>query len=587
MTQNNTESVSPQPGSKFRLPRIGCITLFILAFLYVCISLVFLYRTAFPRKIDCETPTEHVTVYDPCKVLREEDRDALTKLANEVAEAGNCDVALLFVNEDYASFQLIFDAVLNDWETPKGVLLMYGLDGYSLKMGLKGGEWRLSGHDEESLRKSLNEHVYFNRSGSAKILLDDLKRSIEKANQGERTGTVKEDYSGVYFNSKEYSDDYSRVTAVLSLILGLIVFLFGLVVMLSSKDSRRKHLAEAPAILAEFERRHPNEPLLRLEDRNAYVRRGSFLKHPALQLLAVALGVFLAYKVMTRETTFLPDGGSVEDVYKQPDIPDKAPDHLLDLADVFSTDEENALAETIDHLEQNAGGQVRILTVKQLDGIPLESCTLEVASKWKLGEAGKDNGALLFLAVKDRKNRIEVGYGWEGILNDARCGDLLRDAVPELRDERYADACAKIIRGMESYLAGGSGSDAGQVRTVSSVMVVPQIALPEPSRDPRRRNAADAVLGLLGAFGSILGILCFYFGMIIYSTYPSYEIIDPTKPKPQKTPGTSGSGRTSGHRFGSSRSGSSRSRSSRSGGSSRSSRGGGGSFGGGGASGGW
>ena len=584
MTQINTESTSSQPGIKFRFPRIGCITLFILFFLYVCISLVFLYRTTFPRKIDCETPTEHVTVFDPCKVLREEDRDALTKLANEVAEAGKCDVALLFVNEDYASFQLLFDAVLADWNTPKGVLLMYGLDGCNLKMGLKGGEWHLAGHDEDSLRKSLNRHVYFNRSGSAKILLDDLKRSIEKANRSDQPGTVKEDFSGVYYNSKEYSDDYSRVSAVLSLIIGLGVFLFGLILMLSCKDSRKKQLDAAPAILAEFERRHPNEPHLRLEDKNAYVMRGSLLKHPILQLLAVALGVFLAYRVMNVSATFLPDDGSIEDVYKQPGIPDKAPEHLLDLADVFSTDEENALAQAIEHLEQNAGGQVRILTVKQLDDIPIESYTLEVASKWKLGEAGKDNGALLFLAVKDRKNRIEVGYGWEGILNDARCGDLLRNAVPELRDERYADACAEIIRGMESYLVSGSASDAGPVQTVSSIMVVPQIKLPESSRDPRRRDTVDAVLGLLGSVGSILGILCFYIGLIIDTTFPAYEIIDPTKPKPQNSSGKSGSGKTSSHRSSSSRSRSSRSGSS---GSSRRSGGGGGSFGGGGASGGW
>ena len=585
MTQNDTESTPPKPGSKFRLPGIGCFTLFIVVFLYVCISLVFLYRTAFPRKIDCETPTEHVTVYDPCKVLREEDRDALTKLANEVAEAGKCDVALLFVNEDYASFKLLFDAVLNDWETPKGVLLMYGLNDCNLKMGLKGGEWRLAGHDEDSLRKSLNKHVYFNRSGSAKILLDDLKRAIEKANKSDQPGTVKKDFSGVYYNSKEYSDDYSRVSAVLSFTVGLVLFLFGLIVMLSSKDSRKKHLAAAPAVLAEFERRHPNEPLLRLEDKNAFVKQKySLFNHPIMQLLAVALAAFLAYRVMNVPATFLPDEGSIEDVYKQPGIPDKAPEHLLDLADVFSTDEENALAQAIERLEQNAGGQVRILTVKQLDDIPLESYTLEVASKWKLGEAGKDNGALLFLAVKDRKNRIEVGYGWEGILNDARCGDLLRNAVPELRDERYADACAEIIRGMESYLVSGSASDAGQIQTVSSIMVVPQIKLPEPSRDPRRRNTVDTVLGLLGALGSILGILCFYLGMIIDSTFPQYEIIDPTKPKPQKSSGRSGSGKTSGHR-----SSSSRSHSSSSGGSSSSRRsgGGGGSFGGGGASGGW
>jgi len=575
MTQNSTASSSGGPGIKFRLPRLGCFTLFILVFFYVCISLVFLSRTAFPKRIDCITPEEHITVYDPCHVLRDDDREALAKLAGEVADAGDCDVALLFVDEQYASFQLLFDTVLRDWATSKGVLLMYGLNETRLKMGLKGGEWRLAGHDEDSLRKSLSKQIYESRAGSAKILLDDLKRSIEKANRSDQPGTVKDDFSGVYYDCLEYSDDYGRTSAVISLIVGLALFLFALFMLLGCGGSYRKKLAAAPSIQAEFERRRAREPQLRLEDRNAPTKPAfPILHHPVLQIVAVALGVFLAWKVMNVPATFLPDEGSIEDVYKQPVIPDHAPEYLLDLADVFSTDEENALAQAIGQLEQNAGGQVRILTVKKLDGIPLESFTLEVASKWKLGEAGKDNGALLFLAVKDRKNRIEVGYGWESVLTDARCGDLLRDAVPELREERYADACAKIVRGIERYLVNGSAQDAGPARTVSSITVAPQIKLPEPSRDPRQRDTTSAVLCLLGSFFSILGILAFCFGFMVDTSAPDYVIVDPTKPKPS---GKSSSGRSS----------SRRSSSTSSGGSSRSSRGGGGSFGGGGASGGW
>jgi len=576
MAQNSTESYPGRPGIKYRLPRIGCVTLFILVFFYVCISLVFLKRTAFPPRIDCKTPDGHITVYDPCHVLRDDDRAALTTLANEVADAGGCDVALLFVDEQYASFERLFDAVLRSWATPKGVLLMYGLQETRLKMGLRGGEWRLAGHDEDSLRKSLSRHIYESRAGSAKILLDDLKRSIEKANRSDQPGTVKDDFSGVYYDFLEYSDDYGRTSAVISLIAGLALFLFALFLLLGCRESYRKKLAAAPEIQAEFERRRVREPQLRLEDKNAPTKPAfPLLHHPVLQILAIALGVFLAWNVMNVPPSFLPDEGSIEDVYNQPDIPDHAPEYLLDLSDVFSTDEEAMLKQTIGQLELNAGGQVRILTVKKLDGIPLESFTLEVASKWKLGEAGKDNGALLFLAVKDRKNRIEVGYGWEAVLTDARCGDLLRDAVPELRDERYADACAKIVRGMERYLVGGSASDAGPARSVSSITVAPQIKLPEASHDPRERDTTAAVLCLLGAFFSILGILAFCFVFMIDTSAPDYVIVDPTKPK---SSGKSSSDRSSSRRSSSSGSGS---------GGSRSSPGGGGSFGGGGASGGW
>ncbi len=584
MTQNDTEKPSGKPRIKFRLPRLGCFTLFFLVFFYVLIALVFLCRTTFPPKIDCETPTEHITLYDPCKVLREEDRDALAKLANEVAEAGNCDVALLFVNERDSSFQLLFDAVLYEWDTPKGVLLIYGLNDNRIKMALKGGEWRLGGHDGDSLKKALKAHDFLCRGGSAKILLDDLKGAMEKANRSGQPGTVKKDFSGVYYDSMEYSDA-SNSSGVIVFILSIPIFLFGLISLLASRDGLKEHIAKAPSVLAEFKRRHPNEPHLVLKDWSAPVAPSRpILHHPVLKVLAIVLGVYLGYLVNMAgiNSEMLPDEEAAAEVYRQPDIPDAAPAHLLDLAEVFSTDEEAALAETIEHLERNVGGQVRILTVKQLDGIPLERYTLEVASKWKLGEEGKDNGALLFLAVKDRKNRIEVGYSWEGSLNDARCGDLLRDAVPLLRDKRYADACAKIIRGMESCLAGGPAANAGQAGTASSITVAPQITPVEPKFDPRRGNTTQAVFGLLGAIGSLLGVLLFYFGFVVESSAPHYEIIDPTKPKPKKTSGKGGSGGSSSHR-----SSSSSSSSSSSGGSSRRSGGGGGSFGGGGASGGW
>ena len=598
MTQNNTESAPGKQGIKFRLPRIGCFSLFFLFFVYVLISLGFLCCTAFPPKLECETPTEHITVYDPCSVLHKEDREALTKLANEVAETGKCDVALLFVNEQSSDFQKLFDAVLYEWNTPKGVLLIYGLEENQLKMALKGGEWRLAGHDGDSLHQSVKAHDFLCRGGTAKILLDDLKRSLEKANKSGEPGTVREDFSGVYYDSADYTNLSSfRVAGVVSFVLGMIVFLFSLLVLLGSRDERRKHAAEAPSILAEYERRCPLEPHLILKDRSAPEKPAyPLFDHPVLKILAIALGIYLAFLLNDRITKvssyMLPDEQTVEDVYRQPDIPDAAPSYLLDLADVFSTDEENALAETIEHLERNAGGQVRILTVRQLDGIPLEQYTLEVASKWKLGDAGKDNGALLFLAVKDRKNRLEVGYGWEGVLNDARCGDLLRNAVPALREERYADACAGIIRGMERFLVNGPAADAEQPRIASSITVAPRIMPPEPKHDPRRGDTTRAVLGILGGLASFLGILLFYLGCRIGTSSPHYEIIDPLHPKPylpktkikNKDKGKS-SGRSSVWSWFLSGSGSHSGSGSDSG--SGRSGGGGGSFGGGGASGGW
>ena len=57
----------------------------------------------------------------------------------------------------------------------------------------------------------------------------------------------------------------------------------------------------------------------------------------------------------------------------------------------------------------------------------------QLEDKWKMGKKGSDKGALVLLAVDDHKYRIDVGYGLEGILNDAKVGDIGRAMVPYLR----------------------------------------------------------------------------------------------------------------------------------------------------------
>ena len=165
--------------------------------------------------------------------------------------------------------------------------------------------------------------------------------------------------------------------------------------------------------------------------------------------------------------------------------------------------------------------------------------------------------------------------------------------MPELREERYADACAKIIRGMERYLVNVSAADAEQQpRITSSITIASWIIPPEPKHDPRQGDTIRAALGILGGLASLLGILLLYLGCLIGTSSPHYEIIDPLHPKlylpKTKIKNKDKSGKSSSRRsvrsWFLSGSGSS---SDSDGSSSRRSGGGGGSFGGGGASGGW
>ena len=132
-------------------------------------------------------------------------------------------------------------------------------------------------------------------------------------------------------------------------------------------------------------------------------------------------------------------------------IPEAPTGLFLDLAEVFSPEEEEMLSETIRHFEAKTGGQLRVLTVETTGNFPIEEFSLDVTNKWKLGYEGKGNCVLLTLAIRDHRDRIEVGRSWESVLTDVRCGEILRSIVPELRAEQYAEACAKAVRSLEAF----------------------------------------------------------------------------------------------------------------------------------------
>ncbi|MGN0548274.1 MAG: TPM domain-containing protein [Acutalibacteraceae bacterium] len=108
------------------------------------------------------------------------------------------------------------------------------------------------------------------------------------------------------------------------------------------------------------------------------------------------------------------------------DIP-KPKDNFFvnDFADVISAKDEQKMQAQGEALYKKCGAQVVVATVKTLDGSDIESYSLEMARKWKIGSDENDDGILLLLAVEERKVRIEVGYGLEGALPDSKTGRIL------------------------------------------------------------------------------------------------------------------------------------------------------------------
>lgn len=129
-------------------------------------------------------------------------------------------------------------------------------------------------------------------------------------------------------------------------------------------------------------------------------------------------------------------------------------DYVSDYAHVLSPQtvaEIDSLAGQLDHSAANT--QIAVVTVRNLDGNDSADYANELEDAWKIGKKGSDKGVLVLLAVDDRKYRIEVGYGLEGILNDAKIGDIGRDMVPYLRQRDYDGALTLAVGQLAQVIA--------------------------------------------------------------------------------------------------------------------------------------
>jgi uncharacterized protein len=126
-----------------------------------------------------------------------------------------------------------------------------------------------------------------------------------------------------------------------------------------------------------------------------------------------------------------------------------------DYAQLLPQDRARALEAQLEKFEQETGHQIAVLTIPSLDGDSLEDFSIRVAEAWKIGKKGFDNGAILLIARDDRKLRIEVGYGLEGVMPDAIASRIIREVItPRFRSGDYAggieagiDAILKITQG--------------------------------------------------------------------------------------------------------------------------------------------
>lgn len=143
-------------------------------------------------------------------------------------------------------------------------------------------------------------------------------------------------------------------------------------------------------------------------------------------------------------------------------LPDK-PGYVNDYAQILSPDTRGSLDELCHELNTQAHARIAIVTLHSIDpdksgATPsIEEFAVKLEEKWKVGEKGTDRGLLLIVSLNPRKYRIEVGYGLEGILNDAKVGDIGRDMQPYLRTGNYSQGITVATRELAQDIATDAG----------------------------------------------------------------------------------------------------------------------------------
>ncbi|HEX8654692.1 MAG TPA: TPM domain-containing protein [Allosphingosinicella sp.] len=143
---------------------------------------------------------------------------------------------------------------------------------------------------------------------------------------------------------------------------------------------------------------------------------------------------------------------------------------VVDAANLLDPAQEAELTQRLEALEQASSRQLVVATVPSLEDRPIEEYGYQLGRHWRIGQSQANNGTILLVAPTERKVRIEVGYGLEGILTDALSHQIIEDRI--------------LPRFREGDMAGGIVDGAGAI--------IEQLGAPPEQAEQRALQAAEA-----------------------------------------------------------------------------------------------
>jgi uncharacterized protein len=192
--------------------------------------------------------------------------------------------------------------------------------------------------------------------------------------------------------------------------------------------------------------------------------------------------------------------------------------YFNDYAGVVSASDANALNTSLANFEKETSNQFLVVIFPQWpDDLVFDDYAQELFRAAKIGQAGKSNGALVLVSIKDRKFRIHTGYGLEGSLPDALCNQIReREFAPQFRVGNYA---AGFRQGLAAMMAATKGEYQGNGKTAFQ---------------QKAHSGAVGAAGLIALFFLIIFICIVLFAVaIIFNARRGVRGIGPGSTGPQ------------------------------------------------------
>jgi uncharacterized protein len=132
--------------------------------------------------------------------------------------------------------------------------------------------------------------------------------------------------------------------------------------------------------------------------------------------------------------------------FAQPAFPDRGTAPVLDQANIIDDVIEAQLTQQLDDFEQRNQRQFVIVTLSSLDGYDIADYGYQLGRAWALGDAERNDGIILIVAPNEKRMRIEVGYGLEGVMPDGLAFEIVEDMKPLFREGRFSEGIAQAAR---------------------------------------------------------------------------------------------------------------------------------------------